>query len=293
MSYLLFMDESGHDHQTMPYEVRGGIALHAGQLWPFIQSMKALEQQSFGVSLQRYGKEIKGARLLDKDRFKWASQTEEMTASERQQMARMFLAKGASGRQPVRREFAGYGQASLYMADGIFRLCRQHRAVLLASMIPRGSSKSLARNARELLRKDHVFLMERFFYLLQAKKEYGLIVMDEVEKSEDRRFVRRLETYFQRTSAGRVRARWVVPVPIFVSSDMSLPVQAADVLIYCVNWGFRGHGKGLCAPIRCEIAERYANQIAGLQHSSEHWSAGQHFVSHSVFYVADPYCLKE
>jgi len=24
MSFLLFVDESGHDHRTMPYEVRGG-----------------------------------------------------------------------------------------------------------------------------------------------------------------------------------------------------------------------------------------------------------------------------
>lgn len=32
MSWFLFLDESGHDHKTMPYEVRGGIALHAGAL---------------------------------------------------------------------------------------------------------------------------------------------------------------------------------------------------------------------------------------------------------------------
>ena len=27
MAWLLFLDESGHDHKQMPYEVRGGIAL--------------------------------------------------------------------------------------------------------------------------------------------------------------------------------------------------------------------------------------------------------------------------
>lgn len=26
MSWLLFLDESGHDHKQIPYEVRGGIA---------------------------------------------------------------------------------------------------------------------------------------------------------------------------------------------------------------------------------------------------------------------------
>ena len=43
MSYLLFMDESGHDHRNCPYEVRGGVALHAGRLWPFVQGMLELE----------------------------------------------------------------------------------------------------------------------------------------------------------------------------------------------------------------------------------------------------------
>jgi len=47
MSWLLFMDESGHDHRTMPYEVRGGVALHASELWPFVQDMQRLELASF------------------------------------------------------------------------------------------------------------------------------------------------------------------------------------------------------------------------------------------------------
>lgn len=48
MSWLLFLDESGHDHKKMPYEVRGGVAMHAGQLWPFVQAMQRLELECFG-----------------------------------------------------------------------------------------------------------------------------------------------------------------------------------------------------------------------------------------------------
>jgi hypothetical protein len=32
LSYLFFLDESGHDHKNCPYEVRGGIVLHASKL---------------------------------------------------------------------------------------------------------------------------------------------------------------------------------------------------------------------------------------------------------------------
>ncbi len=49
MSYLLFLDESGHDHKNAPYEVRGGVALHAEKLWPFVQGMKKLEEACFGA----------------------------------------------------------------------------------------------------------------------------------------------------------------------------------------------------------------------------------------------------
>ena len=38
MSYLLFMDESGHDRRNLPYEVRGGIALEDGKIWPFART---------------------------------------------------------------------------------------------------------------------------------------------------------------------------------------------------------------------------------------------------------------
>ena len=67
MSYLWFMDESGHDHRSMPYEVRGGVALHASRVWPFVQKMRALEQEAFGGSLHKFATEIKGSKLLDKD----------------------------------------------------------------------------------------------------------------------------------------------------------------------------------------------------------------------------------
>ncbi len=58
MSWLLFLDESGHDHKTTPYEVRGGVALHAGELWPFVQAMQRLELDAFGAELAQYKKEF-------------------------------------------------------------------------------------------------------------------------------------------------------------------------------------------------------------------------------------------
>jgi hypothetical protein len=61
MNWLLFLDEDGHDHKEMPYEVRGGLALHAGELWSFVQSLQRLELESFGCQLHQFSHELKGS----------------------------------------------------------------------------------------------------------------------------------------------------------------------------------------------------------------------------------------
>ncbi len=136
MSYLLFLDESGHDHKAMPCEVRG-IALHASELWSFVQEMQRLEPASFGSALHRFRTELKGSTLLDKDRFKWAVQDAPMTDEVRRKNCRGFLRNGLEKKSPLRTEFTAHGQACLEMATGNFELLRRHRACLFAAAIPR------------------------------------------------------------------------------------------------------------------------------------------------------------
>lgn len=292
MSYLLFLDESGHDHQAMPYEVRGGVALHASDLWPFVQDMQRLEVDSFGIQLHACRSELKGCRLLDKDRFKWAKQAATLASEERRLHCRGFLAKGLEKRSPTRLEFTAYGQACLYMAAGIFKLLTKHNGLLFAAAIPRGVRKPDTFTAEDYLRKDQVFLLERYFYLLEQARQHGLLVMDELEKSEDRRFVKRLQAYFSKTEIGRNRSDWIVPAPFFVSSDMTYPVQAADLAIYCVNWGFRLPARGMDAPVRSEIAETYGPLIGRLQFRWTGSSKGADYNSYSIVYVPDPYVAR-
>lgn len=293
MSYLLFMDESGHDHKTMPYEVRGGVALHASKLWPFIQAMRSCEQAAFGAHLPEYGSEIKGSKLLDKDRFGWAAQDDWLDDAARRKYATAFLNKGIQKRGPTGIEFTAYGQACLTMARSVFRLLREHEAVLFASAIPRGVPRPGTYEASEFLRKDHVFLLERYFYLLQEEREQGLLVMDETEKEADRQFVRVLRRYFTLTGPGRLRTSRVVPVPFFVSSDMTYPIQAADVCIYCINWGFRLPSRGMGAPIREEIGQEFSPWLHELQFQGQAHKDGSVYETYGIVYVPDPYTGRE
>lgn len=286
MSWLLFMDESGHDHKQMPYEVHGGFCLPVDKLWPFVRAMKQLELHAFGAELTLYKSEIKGSKLLSKKRLRFAKQDSLMSDEERRKLVRSLLTKGLEGKQPTFKELSAFGQASLLMADGIFELLDHHEAQLFASAIPRGTNKSEGAS-EEYLRKDHVFLLERFYYHLEACQKHGLLVLDEVEKMEDRRFVRRMERYYTATATGKYRSKWIVPTPFFVSSDMTYAVQAADVVIYCINWGFRIPHLGMDGVVREDIAQRYGHWIKRLQFHGDGYRDGNVFESFGIVYIPD------
>ena len=229
MAWLFFIDESGHDHKTMPYEVRGGVAIHVSRLWPFVQEMQRLEVECFGCRLDVYGKELKGSTLVDRKRFRFAGQGELLPDNERRGHCRSFLANSRRDRAPTGLEFTAYGQACLRMARDMVALLKRFGAVLFAAAIPRGVAKPRDYRFDDYLRKDFVFLLERFFYFLETKQEYGVLVMDETEKREDRRFVARMEDYFTKTATGRFRTSWIVPTPFFVSGVyVPDPYEARD-----------------------------------------------------------------
>ena len=293
MSWLFFIDESGHDHKKMPLEVRGGVAIHVGKLWSFIQGWHCLEKDAFGVCLRDYGKEAKGHKLLDKDRLRWAAQTTPMARGDRQKNARGFLQKRRkkerNEQQPTGVEFTAYGQACLEMARGVFELLIAHDAKLFASAIRRGVKPPKDFTEEHYLRKDHVFLFERFYYFLEAKAEHGLIVMDESDKAIDRKFVSRMEAYFTRTATGRQRTHWIVPAPLFVSSDMTYAVQAADICLYAINWGFRLQSWGVDIEKRDELATEFGPTLKRLQWEGDGYRDGRAFRSFGIVYVPDPY----
>ena len=255
--------------------------------------MRRLELASFGASLQQFRKEIKGCKLLDRDRFKWARQGQPMTDEERRKHCRSFLTKGLEKKPPRRHEFTAYGQACLEMATGIFELLRDHRAQVFATAIPCNIARPSTHEVRDFLRKDHVFLLERFFFLLEREQKHGLLVMDEVEKTEDRRFVRRLEAYFRKTQTGRYRSAWIVPTPFFVSSDLTYPVQAADLAIYCINWGYRLPNRGMDARRREEIADDFGRWLAQLQFRGQGYKEGETYDLYGILYVPDPYTSRQ
>jgi hypothetical protein len=113
-------------------------------------------------------------------------------------------------------------------------------------------------------------------------------IASEVEKMNDRRFVRWLQNYLAKTQTGRQRTQWIVPTPLFVASDMTHAVQAADLCIYAINWGFRLPSHGMDGPVRAEIADEFAGWLGQLQFCGEGYKAGAVFKCWGIVFVPDP-----
>ena len=117
-------------------------------------------------------------------------------------------------------------------------------------MIP----KSAPRTAGNFLRKDYAFIFERYFYLLEdSEDEAGLIVFDDLERSQSHLLVDQMHRYFLHTGRGLERAELVVPEPFFVHSELTTGVQVADLLAYTIAWAVRLTGQD--EPGRPEMAE--------------------------------------
>lgn len=265
MSWLMFVDESGHDHKKMPYEVRGGIVVHVSRLAHLICDIHAAHVDLFGKSLHVNDGELKGEKLLAKRRFKWASTQKpgSLTPDAQRSLIKTFTSP-KEDQKPTRSEFFAYGSASLGMATTALNILKAHDVKLFASLIPRGSPQL---NASNELREDLSHLLAVFGLFLEERGEHGLMIMDETEKTHDRNFISKLRTHA--TDSKNSFSPRIVPTPLFVASEMTEGIQLADLCLYMLNWGaYRVAGmsgkndKG--EPDRPEIVAAFSKPISSL-----------------------------
>ncbi len=236
MSYLLFMDESGHDRREAPYEVLAGLAVEDQKLWGLIQRVQELELQYFGLRVSSGFLELKGKKLLKRKVFSHASQLDYLEPDERRALVQACLEKGRTHATVSRAELTALGQAKIAFVGAVLDICRQYDAKAFASIVPQNASRP---SPNAFLRKDYAYLFERFFYYLEDMPEtpMGLLIFDELDKSQSHILLGQVEQYFKKTEKGRERARLIIPEPFFVHSDLSTVIQLADIIAYIISWG--------------------------------------------------------
>lgn len=260
MAYFFFIDESGQDHCNSPYEVLAAVAIEDRDLWNLIQAVQDAELRHFGMRYSHGERELKGKKILKKKVFRHAAYTEALAPDERRELARQCL---AAGDQAGKRQMAGLAQAKLAYVAEVFDICARFRCRLFASIV---TDVSPANRGTDYLRKDYAYLFERFFYYLEElnPSAQGIVVFDELEKSQSHILVGQMDDYFKNTAKGRQRSGQIVPEPFFVHSDLTTGVQIADLVAYIVSWGFRT-GAEMTAPVRNELLP-FVKTVCQLRH---------------------------
>ncbi|HTI12064.1 MAG TPA: DUF3800 domain-containing protein [Puia sp.] len=120
----------------------------------------------------------------------------------------------------------------------LLELCHHFRCKVFASII---CDENSIPADKEMLRKDYVYLFERFYYFLEDKpgEPRGIAVFDELDKSSSHLLLGQMDKYFKKTTKGRYRATLIIPEPFFVHSDLTTGIQVVDFVAYILSWNFR------------------------------------------------------
>ena len=235
MSIMFFMDESGQDRGDSPYEVLAGVAIDDKNLWSLVCDIHALELQIFGTRYSADENELKARKLLKRKTTRHALQSPPIEDKvQRAIWAKNCLVDGANAK---RHEITAFAQAKMDYAKSVLLLCNKYRCKVFAAII--NDYAKIGADV-EMLRKDYVYLFERFYYYLQYRKdETGIIVFDELEKSQCHMLVKQITNYYKKTAKGQLRSNLLIPEPFFVHSDLTTGVQIADLVAYIISWSFR------------------------------------------------------
>lgn len=235
MAYFLFIDESGHDHQHSPYEVLAGLAMEDKNLWNFIREIHELELSCFGRKYRENSREIKANKFLTKKTFRLANQLPPIPIPERTQLAKEAL---DHGEKITKRQLTALAQAKLDYVSRVIQICNQYRCKVFASIVCDPATIPVDKT---MLRKDYIYLFERFYYFLEDRKEEirGIIVFDELDKFASHLLLTQMDKYFKNTAKGRLRSGLIIPEPFFVHSDLTTGIQIVDFVAYILSWSFR------------------------------------------------------
>ena len=280
MAWFLFIDESGHDRKASPYEVLAGVTVQDRDLWNQINALHAAELRHFGRRYSEGRDELKGTKILKTKVFQHARLSVSVRDDDIPALAKFALDDGEAAKVHHLKALA---LAKLRYVTDVFDLCARFQCRAFASIVETDARPTTSGG----LRKDYAYLFERFFYFLQDREafEQGIVVFDELEKAQSHVLIGQTHQYFKDTATGKHRASLIIPEPFFVHSDLTTGVQIADLIAYCISWGFRT--AQMSKPARPELGG-YAQQIAKLRYrATRPRPANQRFPIWSFAHITD------
>ena len=169
---LLFIDESGHDNSGTPCEVLAGVAVAENDLWNLVRAVRAAEREHFGDYLRTFLiEERKAKKLLKTKRFRSANRNVQIDEKDLLRLANAALVKGKEARDngldqdsATQAELVAYSRQVLHFVHEVLNIAASFNVQVFASML----DPNAPRPPKGKLRKDYVFLFERYFYFLET-----------------------------------------------------------------------------------------------------------------------------
>lgn len=210
--------------------------------------------------------ELKGKKLLKRKVYRHAAQMPPIPEAERNELARLCLEKGqqnGAAAIPTRKELTALAQAKLALIERVLEIAARHHVRVFGSVVDRNAP----RPEGDFLRKDYAYLFERYFYFLEDRgpDALGLVVFDELERTQCHILLDQMARYFRGTAPGRMRAARVIPEPFFVHSELTTAIQVADLIAYLIAWGVRVGSMN--RPARPELAS-LATAVCALRYKA-------------------------
>lgn len=256
MAYFLFVDASGMESSSSPYEVVAGVTVEDRDLWNFVQAILDARVRHLGVSAQ--SPRLQARRLLKRKVFRLARQLDPLPFEERRALTRSCLERGP---EAGKREMTALAQSKLAYVGEVFEVCSRFRCRLIASIVP----NRIPRPAPGFLRKDYAYLFERYFYFLEDQKPQpnGFIVCGGRTSCQGDLLHDQMQRYFKGTVRGRQRSSLVLPDPLAAGGDLTVGTEVAGLVAYIAAWGFRT--RELTEPARNELYD-FKEQIRALRY---------------------------
>ncbi len=288
MSRLLFLDESGHDRRESPYEVLAGICIEDVNIWRFICAIHDSEINFFGQRVSNGLLELKAKKLLKAKTFRQAMQMPPISSVERTVLALECLKLGqksqgsAKGSGASRRHITALAQAKIEFVKNLLALCNQYQINAFASVVDRDAPYP----SGNFLRRDYSFLFERYYDFLDdcPDVEMGIVVFDELERSQSHMLIEQMQFYFKETRKGIERAGRIIPEPFFVHSHLTTAIQVADIIAYIIAWGVRVGNMN--RPARNNLQD-LAELVLSLRYSRKVREGGQEYTKWSFAIIDD------
>jgi len=238
-----------------------GVAVEDRDLWNLVTALQDAEVRLFGRRYSAEERELKASKILKAKTYRLATQLPPLPEEERRLLAKQCL---EAGHIAGRREITALAQTKLAYAQEVLNICARFRCRAFASIV----TPNAVRPDPTHLRKDYTYLFERFFYFLedQSPTTSGIVVFDELDKSQSHILLGQMDHYFKFTAKGQQRAGQIIPEPFFVHSDLTTGVQVADLVAYIISWGVR-FGE-MTAPARPELQE-LANSVCQIRYRTK------------------------